>query len=50
MAGINFTDEREYIKPLTFKNSVNCDCNAPNYRDKHGNHRCTKCNALNNSD
>ncbi len=21
MAGINFTDEREYIKPLTFKNN-----------------------------
>ena len=36
-------------KRLKPKKSVNCDCPAPNYRDKNGNHRCTECNALNNS-
>lgn len=30
--------------------TVNCDCTAPTYRDKHRNHRCTKCNKLNNND
>ena len=27
-----------------------CDCKAPTYRDYYRNHRCTKCNALKNSD
>lgn len=30
-------------------NSV-CECKAPAYRDEHGNHRCSKCNELCNTD
>ena len=50
MAGINFTDEREYQPKLTFKNNdaihnvSNCyECNKPyDYNDKeHG--MCHKC-------
>ena len=27
-----------------------CDCKAPAFRDEHGNHRCTECNELCNTD
>ena len=36
------------VLPLV-SNSVR-ECKAPAYRDEHGNHRCSKCNELCNTD
>ena len=33
-----------------FSEVAACDCKAPAFRDEHGNHRCTECNELCNTD